>query len=195
MKAIIIGNSPYEGNDVDVEAYDEVVRMNNYKLGYGLGMKTTVWANGIGEIGDRYVGDLRIWNVNPLFTFWNGAHNLGVAITRLGLTNNYKFITEDRIRAVYDEIGYSYEGFPHPSTGILTIRLALEEFDGYDIDICNFAFFKDSVDGTNKQHHYWGEDDGFDKTHKYVASAHDGEIERDYVEQLINKYDNLNYYG
>ena len=179
MRILLIGNSPIEAiPNIDFGKYCHIIRINNYKLGYGMGDKTTIWANGIATVLDKDLSDIEVWGVFPLFTHKSGSKSL---------LNKATIIPVEFIRMVYDEMFYDYKGFPHPSTGMLTLRYALEL--GHSVDLFNFSFFKDSVDGTNMYHHYWKADDEFDKSHKYVKKAHHGVREEMYVRNLMKRFD------
>jgi len=192
-KCIIIGNAPIrkdqKGLGEMIDSYDHVIRMNNFKtVGFekDLGSKTTIWANGIADLQRRDLSKMRrIWNVFPVFSHEGGSS----VLMRSHLLDTIEL---REILNIYEELSYRKEGFPHPSTGIMTIRIALERLSDYQIDVFNFNFFSSSNDKTNKNHHYWGEDNGFDKTHKYVEHAHDGDNERRYLESLIKAHNNLN---
>lgn len=167
--------------------------MNNYKLGYGLGEKTTIWSNGVASLLDKDLDGLTVWGVNPLFTYQSNNVTLSLQMFRANRAKQLVVMPKEYIETVYDEMGYGYGGFPHPSAGMLTIRCALESFPLHDIELFNFSFFKDSEDGTNNNHHYWEEDDSFDKMHTYVAKAHDGNREREYVKGLMDKNKRLTW--
>lgn len=191
-KVLVMGNSPMSLDHelgAEIDEFDEVIRMNNFEIeGYekNIGSKTTIWANGTQRFDkniDSYDDLSVMWAVYPLFTYdCNSLH--AIKNCKLPLS----MLTKEAVRDVHDDIGFP-EKFPHPSTGILTIKMAMECYPKSEIFYHGFSFFEGAEVGSVTPHYF----DDVDNKLGTFFGCHVEDKERDYVHKLekLNKIKRL----
>jgi hypothetical protein len=181
MKIVVVGNGPMPDLGKMIDKYDVVIRCNFYQIsGFEkmVGTKTDIWA--VGGLRDPKHSDCKI--------IWNCYSSPFIKQETMVLKNRLKDKSRLKPRnnkvnlELNEKLGYKESGFPHPSTGLLTIAHALAEY-GPPIHICGFK-----IDEEHAAKHYYGHDE----KHFRVIEArkdHNFQKEEEFINGLVNKGD------
>lgn len=194
MSTIIIGNSP-TALDSDmgktIDAYDIVVRINNYETcGYEkqVGTKTDLWCRTFDTKSTNYVTRTGkefgfMWLVFAL-RFHKEGEEVYKQMSKSYGSAKVAMIGEETIGKVHDEMELG-PGFPHPSTGALTIGSVMTYIGDKQIDLYGFDFFKDAV-VDEPTPHYFKEQPERTRGECTFVGCHIPEKERAYVQKYID---------
>ena len=187
LSVCIVGNS---GNLLSqelgdkIDSCDDVIRIQKFKregfekhVGSKLTIASLSWVDvpqmkDFIEYGNININSIELWAPHML-----EGKRFNTAMSILGHTNIFS-ATRETYNNIINEL-YSDFWTKKPSTGIMTIVLALQKFHDRKIYICGF-------DNTIEKDHYYDPDHVDHLSPGMTASGHNWEKEWEYTQRLID---------
>jgi len=147
MKVIIVGNAPeLRGSGLGklIDSFDVIIRCNAWDCSEeywdDVGRKCDIWVNGVQDIKhERHPSEA--WFVWPVFTW---RHNLKVMAGPIAEYDGHPEIMGlSDVCRVHEEYGWDGK-FPHPSTGLLAMQMAMNKYPGVTIWYTGISGVKDT---------------------------------------------------
>ena len=178
---LIIGNGTQISKNVNFDDFDEVLRLNNFKIDgfeHLVGTKITKYGFSSEIFIDRIKFNLEKYDINELLLY-NVKNNHIFSTSSLSQKLNRKIndITDD----IIIEQMNNPPNLPYASTGLVMI-FYFANFSDYDVYICNFDLVHDDqLWKTDNSYYHYYETKSIKTVHR-----HDSKLEKKIVCDLIN---------